>query len=394
MDPNEARVARLEKIAFGSTYPEHEVEDRVDHLEKEIFTDKSTGDLQERLNRLERKLCGGTSGSFGSPMKQSGQYGSYAGGASSVAVAPSVPQLALKSPDDPPSSQGSVPSDSSSGSSDDDEGSASQSSGDDSTTAQDDAGSMDGESSDDDAASASDTADGVSTQKGKGPAASDLKAMATGTSSPTEASTKGRTKSVAPRIPYDKGAGDYANRISRFVNNSTARWTTFPVRVRLPEGENNDWKKSMEVGLEKWGRYIPLKTATVSETADIEVSFVNHLTPRVLGVTRLTVTGGRMKVFVFMLRPNYYPAIPEKVLAHAFMHELGHAIGIFGHSDKPSDAMFTFEIASNGKLTQEKLGTLSTRDVNTLKVIYDAKPLPEDFNMSAPQEWGYTHESS
>lgn len=101
-----------------------------------------------------------------------------------------------------------------------------------------------------------------------------------------------------------------------------------------------------------------------------------------------------MKVFVFMLRPNYYPAIPEKVLAHAFMHELGHAIGIFGHSDKQTDAMYAFEIASNGKLTQEKLGTLSTRDVNTLKVIYDAKPLPEDFNMSAPQEWGYTHEAS
>ena len=39
----EPRVSRLEQLAFGSTYPEHDIEDRVDHLETEVFSKRSTG---------------------------------------------------------------------------------------------------------------------------------------------------------------------------------------------------------------------------------------------------------------------------------------------------------------------------------------------------------------
>ncbi|MDZ4834350.1 MAG: hypothetical protein SGJ27_11290 [Candidatus Melainabacteria bacterium] len=442
-DPNEARVARLEKVAFGSTYPEHEVEDRVDHLEKEIFGDKSTADLQSRLIRLENKLGGGNS--FGSPMRSQsrGQFGGYGAGGYAQPLAPSMPgrsnfvaqsqpnsaapsdgglvaqsqpaliappvaakatELALKAPDDPNGPGSAVPPGSTTGSSDDDDATTTPTSSDDASASPDEDSGMPDTADDDSTPPPSDTTDGVSTPAGRGAGSTDLKAMASGSDSPTASATgsasdtggKSAAKKFVPKIPYDKSAGDYADRISRFVNNSTARWTNFPVRVRLPEDGNADWKKLMDLGMEKWGRYLPLKKATAAEGADIEVSFVNHLTPRVLGVTRLTVTGGKMKVFVFMLRPNYYPSIPEKVLAHAFLHELGHALGIFGHSDKPTDAMSTFEMASagSGKLTQDKLGSLSTRDVNTLKVIYDANPLPEDFNMTAPQEWGYVHEPS
>lgn len=396
IDPDEARVTRLEKVAFGSTYPEHEVADRVDHLEKEIFGSSSQGDLQSRLLRLENKLGGGGRSSFGSPVRHQapGQYGSYSGGSPAT---PSLPQaeraqqIALTTPGDTTQdSAPSTPPGAASGSSDDDEASPVRPDSSDTFSSDDSATPASGESDDDSASPSTDTTDGVSTGAGKGSGSSDLKAMASAKSSAS------KSPETRLRIPFDKSAGDYSSRISRFVNNSAARWTRFPVRVRLPDDATAEWRKLMESAMEKWGRYIPMKKASQQESADIEVSFVNHLTPRVLGVTRLTVGGGRMKVFVYMLRPNYYPAIAEKTLAHAFIHELGHAIGIFGHSDKPTDAMYRFEIAAGGKgkLTQEKLGNISSRDINTLKLIYDADPLPDDFNLTAPQEWSFTHSAS
>jgi hypothetical protein len=62
MTPDEVQVTKFEQAAFGSTYPEHEVEDRVDHLEKEIFGSKSDAPLPERLSKIEAKLAG--SGTF------------------------------------------------------------------------------------------------------------------------------------------------------------------------------------------------------------------------------------------------------------------------------------------------------------------------------------------
>ncbi len=48
--PEESRITRLEQQAFGSTYPEHEVDDRLDHLEKEIFGAPTQAAPPERLS--------------------------------------------------------------------------------------------------------------------------------------------------------------------------------------------------------------------------------------------------------------------------------------------------------------------------------------------------------
>ena len=514
--PEEARVARLEKVAFGSTYPEHEVEDRVDHLEKEIFGEKSTGDMNSRLQRLEVKL-GGSSGSYGSPRSYVGTppVGSPAGNylantsksngaqsglnasagslsatpaslnastgslsatpaslsasAGSLSVSPasrkqpgktlnSLPakssetkspstspasrqsassnsgqQLALKQPGESPSQNSSPQSETEDNSSDEESTDNSMSEdGDDSSSPQGNT-STSSDQDGDEAGSLqepSDTTDGISspaTERGKsvlksktGSSASTTTATSIAnassstpsntfsntspnTGSETSSSTEPKTietassgKSKNPlKIPFDKGAGDYMERITTFVNNTTAHWTHFPVRVRLPEDSSPEWRKLMEPSVDKWSKFIPLKTAGRQESADIEVSFVNHLVPRVLGVTRLTVASGQMKVFIYMLRPNYYPQLPEKTLSAAFLHELGHAVGIFGHSDRPTDVMYPLEVSSqrSGKLTQDKLGAVSTRDVNTLKRIYDAEPIPADFNLSRPEEWSLLADS-
>ena len=59
-------VASLEQMEFGSSYPEHEVEDRIDHLEREVFGKVSVGESTEnRLAKLQAKLRAGAFGRTG-----------------------------------------------------------------------------------------------------------------------------------------------------------------------------------------------------------------------------------------------------------------------------------------------------------------------------------------
>jgi predicted Zn-dependent protease len=186
-------------------------------------------------------------------------------------------------------------------------------------------------------------------------------------------------------------APDYFDLLKKFPNNTVVRWKNLPVRVHLPQNSPESWQRSLDVGIKRWGEYLPLKVVPISEPADIEVSWVNKLVPQYLGITRLTFKDG-MQVQVFLLRPTFYlPEIPEKVLANVFLHELGHALGIFGHSDSHHDLMYAAEItpASKGKPAEIKFGGLGERDVNTLKHIYASDPPPERFSLPEPLEWGF-----
>ncbi|MEZ4535182.1 MAG: hypothetical protein R3D26_09315 [Cyanobacteriota/Melainabacteria group bacterium] len=269
----EARVERLEKLAFGTVYPEHDVEARLDHLEKEIFGSTSQGSVEQRLSRLEQKLGG--QGAFQS---NAGKVDNTAGGAGAA--------------------------------------------------------------------------------------------------------------SIVARIPYDKQAGDYFDKIKRFPGNTVARWTNFPVKVRLPQETPSEWKESLNEAIESWSRFVPLTLAERTEAADVEVSWVNHLNPRLLGVTRLTAFNGNLKVRIYLLRPTYYlEDLSENALGGIFQHELGHGLGLFGHSDRNGDAMYLTELSSEGKITNRNMKRPSERDLNTLRRIYETSPLPRGFSTPKPVEW-------
>jgi len=323
---DEERVGRLEQTAFGSTYPEHDVADRVDHLEKEVFGSRGTGSLKERIVRLEKRLTGGSAfgnGAFGGSKSGDKPEGASLARASSAPVGQVFPE---------------------------------------------------GNKADTSGGAAPD--DGAPAELSQEPQLSHKTAA-----------------EVVEALPYDKKAGDYFKELHLFEGDRAARWDSFPVRVRLPESSPDVWKESLQEGVDLWGQYIPLRVARRNESADIEVSWVNHLVPRVLGVTRLTVFGGRMKVNIYLLRPSYYqPGVSEKSLVGVIEHELGHALGIFGHSREKGDTMYEFVIlpGKGGKLSQTKFGSLSSRDVNTLKRIYEKKPLPDGFSTSNPMEWSST----
>ena len=72
------------------------------------------------------------------------------------------------------------------------------------------------------------------------------------------------------------------------------------------------------------------------------------------------------------------------------MHELGHALGIFGHSASNKDTMFLMQLSSESdKLTNTNIKKIGARDLNTLRRIYESPSLPAKFSTTKPMEWSY-----
>jgi predicted Zn-dependent protease len=304
-ESDEQRVMRLEQTAFGSTYPEHVIEDRVEHLEREIIGQSNDGPIPKRLSQLEIKLNGQST------------FGSESGGSVAVQNEPKVQnanssQIFAMAPL---------------------------------------------------------------------PILPDIAAL----NEAKHASTKHKEK--AEEDP------DYFAQIKQFQDGQdsrVARWVNLPVRIHLPQESPESWQMSLENGVKTWGNFLKLKVVPQTEAANIDIIWVNHLMPKILGVTRLETAQGKMHVQIYVLRPTYYlPEIPEHTVSDVFMHELGHALGIFGHSDSPNDLMFSTEISpgQNGKPARVHYAQISKRDENTLKKIYESPTLQSGFELDQPLEW-------
>lgn len=88
-----------------------------------------------------------------------------------------------------------------------------------------------------------------------------------------------------------------------------------------------------------------------------------------LGATLLNINSDRIKraeMTILTVPPiqTFRATIPDKVMRHVALHEVGHALGIIGHSDQYTDIMFSCAF------DDDKVRPISTRDVNTLRALY------------------------
>jgi predicted Zn-dependent protease len=186
-------------------------------------------------------------------------------------------------------------------------------------------------------------------------------------------------------MPYDKKVGDYSQQVLR-MGGSFARWTNLPVRVHIPMNTPDTWRAPIDNAVRKWAQYLPTVIAPPSETAEIEIGWINHLMPRQLGITNLEIFNGHPRVTVYLLRPSYYPPdVPESTLGKVALHQLGHALGLFGHSTSPGDIMCALDTPNKAGVA--KATGISQRDINTLRRIYESPPLPEGFQSPQPISW-------
>ena len=512
---DEQRVTRLEKQAFGNTYPEHEVDDRLEHLEKEVLGGKHDGQLAERIARLEQKLLGGTAfgGAFGgtpvgqaaippsnmasggygannnlTPVNMSGNnyiptssYGAPAyppapssGYPAPMAVAPYANNQTQYSNNAPYAAAGNAPVAN--------QNLPNQNLANQNLQAQRpqipanhlppgqvamppawntqpnfsprayglapapspvpgaSPGSVSG------SASRPGAPNGAS--PGKSATASGAKPAAANRSQPPNPAGNANSASnsangplkiaqntgsnysppapvassliidssvVANSLNYDGQAGDYLGAIRRLSTSPNgapvfAHWRQFPVRVRLPLGSPESWQRNLEAVIARWDQYVPVKIALPSEPSNVDVLWVNQLPPKALGVCRLNIVNGQMQVWVYLLRPSFYAAdVPERTLAGVFTREMGHALGLFGKSDKNTDLMYAAENGSSNlsvssasasstssgtgakKKAPVKFAGIGVRDINTLKRVYEAAPSPPGLSLSQPLEWATSY---
>lgn len=149
-------------------------------------------------------------------------------------------------------------------------------------------------------------------------------------------------------------------------------WTRFPVQVYLAPpasyspSYDRAWTQALTQVVNEWSQYLPLQLVSDPGRADITIIRAN---PKARSGDRVRSAETRYEAFInesgqldhrctIFIRPRqttYY-------VQAAVRHELGHALGIWGHSPVPSDALYFSQVRNPPPI--------SPRDVNTLRRVY------------------------
>ncbi|MGD2180778.1 peptidase [Lusitaniella coriacea] len=178
-------------------------------------------------------------------------------------------------------------------------------------------------------------------------------------------------------------SGDYFDRVQP-TSVGYLVWSEFPIKVYIERPTNprdrrfQAWVNDVQTAVAEWNDYLPLTLVEQPEQADI-------LWERVRPPLRATLNRETRQFEIPIARnaeANYKvyrrPGTPPH-LAHRFTiqlspsqtdedtlatarHELGHALGIWGHSPLKTDALYPTQVRYPPPI--------SARDINTLKKIY------------------------
>ena len=165
-------------------------------------------------------------------------------------------------------------------------------------------------------------------------------------------------------------------------------WSRFPLKIYLeqPESVNDSasnlrwqqWVTAIREAIAEWNDYLPLVEIDNPELADIIVtrSPVDreikldpetglYQIPRAITAQtsyEFYLSSDTPPILQHRMKVQISPDLGKNATLATARHELGHTLGIWGHSDRETDALY-FSQVSNPP-------TISPRDINTLKKIY------------------------
>lgn len=183
-------------------------------------------------------------------------------------------------------------------------------------------------------------------------------------------------------------AGDYFSQIQS-TDVGSLIWSKFPIKVYLDRPNNPQdtsasdrrflqWVKGVEEAIQEWRAYLPIVEIPQPELADISIK--REKPPLGVQIERKTGKVERFRARAAQTRYKFYlsednppvllhhmtvaidPGLSEQSIRSATRHELGHALGIWGHSREQTDVMYFSQVRTPP--------AISPRDINTLKKVY------------------------
>jgi len=177
-------------------------------------------------------------------------------------------------------------------------------------------------------------------------------------------------------------SGDYFSQV-RPTEVGYLVWSQFPVRVYIEQSEADSgvtvaqrWVRAVLEAVQEWAVYIPLEVVEQQEKADINIlrsapplrASPTRNIPRVRSAeTRyelyISNTSTTTRVLSHYCTILLSPSQTSQYVKAAARHEIGHALGIWGHSPVASDALYFSQVRNPP--------SISPRDINTLKRVYE-----------------------
>jgi predicted Zn-dependent protease len=171
-------------------------------------------------------------------------------------------------------------------------------------------------------------------------------------------------------------SGDYFDQI-KSTKVGYLIWSRFPVKVKIEtptdinEKQSQIWVNSVSQAVQEWSIYLPLQIVEKSAIADITIS---RKAPPLQREPNGKILRSRSALTTFDLYTEknilshrftilLSPSQTGEYVLSAARHELGHALGIWGHSLLNTDTMYFSQV--------RKPPFISIRDVNTLKRVYE-----------------------
>lgn len=186
-------------------------------------------------------------------------------------------------------------------------------------------------------------------------------------------------------------------------DNKILRWdiNTFPLKVYIENTNRknlpNYYISEIKRCFSNWksaSGFINFTYVQTPKNADIVVKFSDFDNSNcneggckyVVAYTNPIVKGSRLKQMIITVyeRDPYGKLLSTKELHNTVLHEIGHALGIMGHSDNPSDLMYMS--TNQPQIQSSSSGNFiffTSNDINTLKLLY--KLLPDITNVPLSQ---------